>query len=46
VLQAVFADDIDRNFEPLLSSAIQVVSVILPVLGILLGPASGRSAQG
>ena len=36
VLQAVFADDIDRNFEPLLSSAIQVVSVILPVLGILL----------
>jgi ABC-2 type transport system permease protein len=36
VLQAVFADDIDRNLEPLLSSAIQVVSVILPVLGILL----------
>ena len=30
VLQAVFAEDIDRNFEPLLSSAIQVVSVILP----------------
>jgi ABC-2 type transport system permease protein len=36
VLQAVFAEDIDRHFEPLLSSAIQVVSVILPVLGILL----------
>jgi ABC-2 type transport system permease protein len=36
VLQAVFAEDVDRDFEPLLSSAIQVVSVILPVLGILL----------
>ncbi len=36
VLQAVFAEDVDRNLEPLLSSAIQVVSVILPVLGILL----------
>jgi ABC-2 type transport system permease protein len=36
VLQAVFGEDIDRNLEPLLSSAVQVVSVILPVLGILL----------
>jgi ABC-2 type transport system permease protein len=37
VLQAVFAeDDIDRTFTSLLSSAIQVVSIILPVLGILL----------
>ena len=36
VLQAVFGEDVDRDFEPLLSSAIQVVSVILPVLGILL----------
>jgi ABC-type transport system involved in multi-copper enzyme maturation permease subunit len=36
-LQGIFAEeDIDRTFESLLSSAIQVVSIILPVLGILL----------
>jgi ABC-2 type transport system permease protein len=36
-LQGIFAeDDIDRTFVSLLSSAIQVVSLILPVLGILL----------
>ena len=36
-LQGIFAeDDVDRTFESLFSSAIQVVSIILPVLGILL----------
>jgi ABC-2 type transport system permease protein len=37
VVQGVFAEDeIDRTFAPLLTSAIEVVAVILPVLGILL----------
>lgn len=37
VLQGTFAeDDIDRTFAALFSGAIQVVSIILPVLGILL----------
>jgi ABC-2 type transport system permease protein len=37
VLQGVFAEDeIDRTFRSLMSSAIEVVSIILPVLGILL----------
>lgn len=36
-LQAIFAEDaVDRTFEALLSSAVQVVAIILPVLGILL----------
>ncbi len=37
VLQGTFAEDeIDRTFAALFSGAIQVVSIILPVLGILL----------
>jgi ABC-2 type transport system permease protein len=36
VLQLVFGEEPDRNLSPLVSSAIQVVSLIVPVLGILL----------
>jgi ABC-2 type transport system permease protein len=36
VLQLVFGEELDGNFSPLVSSAVQVISVVLPVLGILL----------
>jgi ABC-2 type transport system permease protein len=36
VLQLVFGEDPDRSLSPLLSSAVQVISIVLPVLGILL----------
>ena len=36
VLQLVFGEDPDRTFSSVLSSAVQVISVVLPVLGILL----------
>jgi ABC-2 type transport system permease protein len=35
-LQLVFGEDPDRNLSPLVSSAVQVISIVLPVLGILL----------
>lgn len=36
VLQLVFGEDAEKNLSPLVSSAVQVISVVLPVLGILL----------
>ena len=36
VLQLVFGEDSDRTFSAVLSSAVQVISIVLPVLGILL----------
>jgi ABC-2 type transport system permease protein len=36
VLQLVFGEDPDRSLSPLLSGAVQVISIVLPVLGILL----------
>jgi ABC-2 type transport system permease protein len=36
VLQLVFGEEPDRDLSPLLSSAVQVISLIVPVLGILL----------
>jgi ABC-2 type transport system permease protein len=36
VLQLVFGEDAEKHLSPLVSSAVQIVSVVLPVLGILL----------
>ena len=36
VLQLVFGEDSDRTFSAVLSSAVQVISIVLPVVGILL----------
>jgi ABC-type transport system involved in multi-copper enzyme maturation permease subunit len=36
VLSLVFGEDADRNLSTLVSDAVQVISVVLPVLGILL----------
>jgi ABC-2 type transport system permease protein len=36
VLQLVFGEDLDRTLSSLVSSAVQVISIVLPVLGILL----------
>jgi ABC-2 type transport system permease protein len=36
VLTLVFGEDAERSLSPLLSGAVQVISVVLPVLGILL----------
>ena len=36
VLQLVFGEDSEKHLSPLVSTAVQIISVVLPVLGILL----------
>ena len=36
VLQLVFGEDAEKHLSPLVSSAVQIISIVLPVLGILL----------
>lgn len=36
VLQLVFGEDAEKHLSPLVSTAVQIISVVLPVLGILL----------